>query len=279
MIVNFIPGHFHSSFGWRLGMTQNIKEENELQKEEDLACQSPEGLPPRARCLSGWERITCLCWWPPQLRPFSSHYPKAPVLDLSLIIPQGLRKQYHLCHHFHHHCTLFLGVGSSSRSCQWSPHDTRFEGRHCKIFSDFLPSVHGSHEDEAVNKYHTTEMFVSGVLGHSDVPERVLRRMGPAGLAREASPQLLWRVILLHHLEPSHKVCLSLCLHGPPVISEWNSHAQGLRFQRCLPCDLRKVTCLSESWLLCPVKPKIALSFLRELLLSMTLVVVKSLVG
>lgn len=31
--------------------------------------------------------------------------------------------------------------------------------------SDFLPSVHGSHEDEAVNKYHTTEMFVSGLLG------------------------------------------------------------------------------------------------------------------
>ena len=43
-------------------MTQNIKEENELQKEEDLAGQSPKGLPPRARCLSGWERITCLCW-------------------------------------------------------------------------------------------------------------------------------------------------------------------------------------------------------------------------
>lgn len=52
--------------------------------------------------------------------------------------------------------------------------------------SDFLPSVHGSHEDEAVNKYHTTEMFVSGVLGHSDVPERVLRRMGLAALARKA---------------------------------------------------------------------------------------------
>ena len=41
-------------------MTQNIKEKNELQKEEDLACQSLDGLPPRARCLSGWECITSL---------------------------------------------------------------------------------------------------------------------------------------------------------------------------------------------------------------------------
>lgn len=45
------------------------------------------------------------------------------------------------------------------------------------------------HEDDVINKYFTTKMFVTGVQGHIDSPERVIKRMDLATVICEAGRQ------------------------------------------------------------------------------------------
>ena len=86
---------------------------------EHAACQAGNTAFPSVGDPLGWgPSVLIIQWHSP--RSFSDHH-------------QGSRKHCHLCHRIHHHCTLFFCVGSSSRSCQWSPRGTIFEGRHCKL--------------------------------------------------------------------------------------------------------------------------------------------------
>lgn len=118
--ANTIPGYFHSNLGRRgLGLLRIWKRRTEYR---DTEATEPVQLHVRfLMCCPFQLWATCHSWDPsfpsfgvPRPRPFSFHYPVAPVLTLSLIIARGWRELDSPCRHRHQY-NFFPWAGARFR--------------------------------------------------------------------------------------------------------------------------------------------------------------------